>query len=117
MRGIDDATGACAHLLLNQCLLCACSVAWLRLQRDGRVVRRGIIRHVVLVVDLSRAMDEKDLAPSRLQCTLSLLDAFLAEFFDQNPISQLGIVVTRDAVATRLTELSGTAVLRPAGGT
>ena len=53
----------------------------------------------MLIVDLSRAMDEKDLAPSRLQLTLTLLDGFLAEFFDQNPISQLGIVITRDAVA------------------
>ena len=66
----------------------------------------------MLIVDLSRAMDEKDLAPSRLQLTLTLLDGFLAEFFDQNPISQLGIVITRDAVARRLTELGG--ALRPA---
>ena len=29
------------------------------------------------------------------------------DFFDQNPLSQLGIVVARDGVAEALTELSG----------
>lgn len=40
---------------------------------------------------------------------------FIKEYFDQNPISQLGIIVTRNKVAIKLTELSGTP-LRPGCG-
>lgn len=60
-----------------------------------------------LIVDMSRAMEEKDLSPSRGLLTLSLLETFITEFFDQNPISQLGIIVTRNANMEKLTDLGG----------
>lgn len=52
-------------------------------------------------------MQEKDLRPSRLSLTFTYLEAFIAEFFDQNPISQIGLVGTKDGLAEKLTELSG----------
>lgn len=52
-------------------------------------------------------MNEKDLRPSRVELTLTYAQQFVIEFFDQNPISQLGIIVTRDGIAEKLTELSG----------
>ncbi|CAG8605585.1 1602_t:CDS:2 [Paraglomus brasilianum] len=78
-----------------------------RLLRDTSTIRRGIIRHMILVLDLSESMLEKDLRPSRLELTLSYMDQFIVEYFDQNPISQLGIVTTRDGLSEKLTELSG----------
>src|SRR4051812_14439047 len=36
-----------------------------------------------------------------------MLDAFVDEFFDQNPISQLGIIITRDKRAERVLDLTG----------
>ncbi|KAI8089180.1 Ssl1-like-domain-containing protein [Halteromyces radiatus] len=78
-----------------------------RLLKDTDVIQRGIIRHVFLVLDLSEAMNEKDLRPSRVELTLMYAQQFINEFFDQNPISQLGIIVTRDGIAEKLTELSG----------
>ncbi|KAI8821039.1 Ssl1-like-domain-containing protein [Fimicolochytrium jonesii] len=78
-----------------------------RLQRDTATVQRGIIRHVYLVIDLSRAMTELDLKPSRLECTMNLATQFVGEYFDQNPLSQLGVILTRDALAEKVTELSG----------
>jgi transcription initiation factor TFIIH subunit 2 len=78
-----------------------------RLLRDTATVQRGIIRHLFLVIDLSEAMNEKDLRPSRLELTLTYARQFITEYFDQNPISQLGIIVIRDGVAERLTDLSG----------
>ena len=60
-----------------------------------------------MVIDLSASMLEKDLRPSRLDLTLSLAETFIGEYFDQNPISQLGIIITRDGIAEKLTELSG----------
>ncbi|KAJ2784992.1 hypothetical protein H4R18_000806 [Coemansia javaensis] len=75
--------------------------------RDTEVVQRGIIRHVVVVVDQSESMAVRDLAPSRIHAALVELEAFVGEFFDQNPISQLSIVATKDGLAEVLTELSG----------
>ncbi|GES85460.1 TFIIH basal transcription factor complex, subunit SSL1 [Rhizophagus clarus] len=60
-----------------------------KLFRDTSTIRRGIIRHIFLIIDLSESMMEKDLRPSRLELTLSYAEQFILEYFDQNPISQL----------------------------
>ncbi|KAI8145246.1 Ssl1-like-domain-containing protein [Fennellomyces sp. T-0311] len=78
-----------------------------RLLKDTAVIQRGIIRHLFLIVDLSEAMNEKDLRPNRIDLTITYAKQFVIEYFDQNPISQLGIIVTRDGIAEKLTELSG----------
>lgn len=78
-----------------------------RLLRDTTPLQRGIIRHLVLVLDMSFAMVEKDLLPTRYRLTISYAVAFVKEFFEQNPISQLGIVGMRDGVAVRITDLGG----------
>ncbi|KAL1914932.1 uncharacterized protein VTP21DRAFT_7848 [Calcarisporiella thermophila] len=78
-----------------------------RLLRDTATLQRGIIRHLFLVLDASEAMAEKDLRPSRLDLTLDYARQFVLEFFDQNPISQLGIIATRDGIAEKLSDLSG----------
>ncbi|KFA81877.1 hypothetical protein S40288_01716 [Stachybotrys chartarum IBT 40288] len=78
-----------------------------RLLRDTTPLQRGIIRHMILVLDMSFAMTEKDLLPTRYRLTLSYAAAFVKEFFEQNPISQLGIVGMRDGVAVRISDLSG----------
>uniref|UniRef100_A0A8D2B4T8 Ssl1-like domain-containing protein n=1 Tax=Sciurus vulgaris TaxID=55149 RepID=A0A8D2B4T8_SCIVU len=70
-------------------------------------VRLGMMRHLYVVVDASRTMEDQDLKPNRLTCTLKLLEYFIEEYFDQNPISQIGIIVTKSKRAEKLTELSG----------
>lgn len=35
------------------------------------------------------------------------VEAFVREFFDQNPLSHLGIIIIRNGIAHRLTDLSG----------
>ncbi|KAG2442629.1 hypothetical protein HXX76_002714 [Chlamydomonas incerta] len=70
-------------------------------------IRKGMIRYVLLVVDLSRAAAAQDLRPNRLGCMLSLCRSFVREFFDQNPLSQLGIAVMRSGLVEKLTDLSG----------
>ncbi|KEQ99248.1 hypothetical protein AUEXF2481DRAFT_36561 [Aureobasidium subglaciale EXF-2481] len=79
----------------------------LRLQKDTTPLQRGIIRHCLLVLDLSLAMLEKDLRPTRFLLTISNTMSFVREFFEQNPISQLGILGMRDGLAVRISELSG----------
>jgi transcription initiation factor TFIIH subunit 2 len=38
---------------------------------------------------------------------LQLLEKFVEEFFDQNPLSQLSIIALKNKRAERITELSG----------
>lgn len=78
-----------------------------RLRRDTTPLQRGIIRHLVLVLDMSFAMADKDMLPTRHRLTLRYAAAFVREFFEQNPISQLGIVGMRDGVAVRVSDLGG----------
>ena len=78
-----------------------------RLLKDTTPLQRGIIRRLLLVLDLSTAMSEKDLRPTRYLLTLRYTTAFITEFFEQNPISQLGIIGTRDGLALTISPLSG----------
>ncbi|KAI9716888.1 MAG: hypothetical protein M1812_005037 [Candelaria pacifica] len=78
-----------------------------RLLRDTTPLQRGIIRHLILVLDLSSAMAEKDLRPTRYLLTLRYTQEFITEYFEQNPISQLGIIGMRDGIAIRISDMSG----------
>lgn len=78
-----------------------------RLQRDTTPLQRGIIRHLVLVLDDSSAMMEKDLLPNRFRLTMSYAVEFVREYFEQNPISQMGIVMMRQGVANRVAAMTG----------
>ncbi|XP_069483631.1 general transcription factor IIH subunit 2 isoform X2 [Ambystoma mexicanum] len=75
-------------------------------QHHGQV-RLGMMRHLYVVIDQSRTMEDQDLKPNRLACTLKLLEYFVEEYFDQNPISQIGLIVTKSKRAEKLTELAG----------
>jgi len=66
-------------------------------------VCKGMIRFLYVVLDLSLAVNEEDMRPSRLAVVSALMYKFFREFFSQNPLSQLGLVVTRNGIAERLT--------------
>ena len=78
-----------------------------RLLKDTTPLQRGIIRHTLLILDLSSAMNEKDLRPTRHLLTITYTVAFIREFFEQNPISQLGILGMREGLAIRVSDMSG----------
>lgn len=63
-----------------------------------------------VVVDLSKAASIADMRGSRIAVMSAVVQAFIREFFDQNPLSHVGIVRMRGGVADRLTELSGSPV-------
>lgn len=52
-------------------------------------------------------MSEKDLRPTRYLLTLRYAQEFVREFFEQNPISQLGVLCLRDGLALRVSDMSG----------
>ena len=54
-----------------------------------------------------QAASETDFRPSRMVVASKCVEAFIREFFDQNPLSHIGMVAIKDGVAQRLTELGG----------
>lgn len=78
-------------------------------QRNRRVVR-DMIRYLYVLIDASRAMRQKDpVFPggSRMDVTIQILQDFVSEYYDQNPLSHLGFVVLKNGEAEILTQLSG----------
>ncbi|KAK9465359.1 Ssl1-like-domain-containing protein [Lipomyces arxii] len=78
-----------------------------RLHFDTTPLQRGIIRHLILIIDLSISMSEKDLRPSRYQLSLTYVSQFVTEYYEQNPISQLGIIGMKDGLASLISPLGG----------
>lgn len=70
-------------------------------------IRRGLIRYTVLAIDCSASAIEKDFRPTRLECIKLVGKIFIQDYFDQNPISQMSIIITKDRIAKKITELSG----------
>lgn len=60
-----------------------------------------------MIIDLSLAMAEKDLRPTRYLLTLRYTIEFINAFFEQNPISQLSLIGMRDGRATYVSPMSG----------
>ena len=69
-------------------------------------IQRGLIRHTFLLLDGSHAMNAKDFAKTYNQLAIPAIIHFVYAFFDQNPISQLGIILLQDEVAKQISPLS-----------
>ena len=77
-------------------------------QRNRRVVR-DMIRYVYVLIDCSRWVRKKDPVfgtEDVLNVTIQLLQEFVQEYFDQNPLSHLGFVTLKGGEAEVLTNLS-----------
>lgn len=70
-------------------------------------IRLGIMRYVYVAVDCSRTMTSKVMPPSRFFVTMKILNTFLEKFFEQNPISQMGLILVKDKKAERFVSLTG----------
>ncbi|XP_066951535.1 general transcription factor IIH subunit 2 [Macrobrachium rosenbergii] len=75
------------------------------LEREASV-RLGIMRHVFVILDMSQAMSEQDFKPTRQICLLKILEDFIKEFHDQNPISQMGLITMQSKTAKPCSNLS-----------
>ena len=69
-------------------------------------LKKGLIRNFVIVIEGSKAANETDLYPTRLRWTLNQVMKFSEDFFEQNPLCLLGVVLTKDAVAEKLSDLT-----------
>lgn len=70
-------------------------------------IQKGLIRYLYIIIDFSRAAAEMDYKPSRMVVVARQVEAYIREFFDQNPLSQIGLVILKDGVAHCLTDLGG----------
>ena len=70
-------------------------------------VAKGMIRYCYVMIDLSDAIHVEDMRPNRSAVLLPLMIKFIREFFNQNPLSQLGLIACKDGKAERITEVSG----------
>nr|CAG4649322.1 EOG090X05VA [Scapholeberis mucronata]SVE93608.1 EOG090X05VA [Scapholeberis mucronata] len=70
-------------------------------------IQLGMMRHLFVIVDSSECMSLQDLKPTRFLCVLKLLELFVHEFFDLNPISQLGILTTKLKRSDKVAVLAG----------
>eukprot|EP01031_Cornospumella_fuschlensis_P043939 gene43939-53721_t len=64
-------------------------------------IRRGLIRFLVLALDCADSAQERDFRPTRLEVCRQSCRQFITQFFDQNPISQLALAVTKDRIAEK----------------
>ncbi|KZP18744.1 TFIIH basal transcription factor complex, subunit SSL1 [Athelia psychrophila] len=78
-----------------------------RLLAPSTAIRRTIIRHLILLLDLSTSMMDRDMRPTRFDLTLRYAREFVTEWFDQNPLGQIGVVGMRAGVGERIGEMSG----------
>ncbi|SMN18658.1 similar to Saccharomyces cerevisiae YLR005W SSL1 Component of the core form of RNA polymerase transcription factor TFIIH [Maudiozyma saulgeensis] len=76
-------------------------------KRSVTPYQRGIIRTLILTLDCSESMTEKDLRPTRHAMMIQYSIDFIHDFFDQNPISQVGIVIMRNGLAQLVSQVSG----------
>ena len=89
--------------------------------RSNRRLVRDMIRYAYVVLDCSHVMYERDPAlpggggATRFDVVLTALSAFVEEYYDQNPLSQLGLVVVRDGEAEMVTRLTGSRAAHGAG--
>lgn len=65
------------------------------------------MRNVLVCIDMSENMSDKDLRPTRLDVVLAAVRVFVDDFFSQNPISHLGLMILRRGTAEVITGLSG----------
>ena len=66
-----------------------------------------MIRYLALIVDLSEGLTDRDLRPSRKDVFGRTVEHFIQEYFAANPVSQLGVIVTKDKKAWPITKISG----------
>ncbi|RDB24987.1 TFIIH basal transcription factor complex p47 subunit [Hypsizygus marmoreus] len=78
-----------------------------RLLEPSTAIRRTIIRHLILLLDLSTSMMDRDMRPTRFDLMLQVVREFVAEWFDQNPLGQIGVVGMRAGIGERIGEMSG----------
>ena len=90
----------------------AAGLHWRSARRTVQVgVKRGMLRALFVVLDCSRnaAGQNGEMRPSRLDVMQSVVADLIGRYFEQNPISSLALMASRDGKAELMTEPSSNA--------
>lgn len=68
--------------------------------------RKGVIRHLHVVVDVSEAIDKSDFLPTFRTNITKILEGFIPSFYNENPLSVLSFLSVRDVCARYCSDLS-----------
>lgn len=71
-------------------------------------LKKGLIRNFIIIIDASKVGNETDLYPTRIKWILNRIKEFSNEYFEQNPLCQLGILITKDGIAEKVSDLTST---------
>lgn len=99
---IEDEKG-----LIQSDSISAARRATIRHEANLANIQRGMLRYLYVIVDLTPSMAETDIHSNRLDATYKVLKIFIKEFFDQNPISNLGFIAAKAGVAKKISDLGG----------
>lgn len=69
-------------------------------------LKKGLIRNFIIVIEASKVAEETDLFPTRLKWILNRTCKFAKDYLEQNPLCQLGVVITRGGIAEKLIDLT-----------
>lgn len=77
----------------------------LRINRRMDTLQRGVVRKVLLILDLSSSIEERDFLPSRKWHLRNGVLSFYRAFAENNPLSTVGVMVVSDGVAHLVTSI------------
>eukprot|EP00931_Biecheleriopsis_adriatica_P062422 TRINITY_DN37608_c0_g1_i1.p2 TRINITY_DN37608_c0_g1~~TRINITY_DN37608_c0_g1_i1.p2 ORF type:complete len:152 (+),score=37.35 TRINITY_DN37608_c0_g1_i1:43-498(+) len=69
-------------------------------------VRRGVIRYVYLLLDMTDASRQPDYKPRRLEFLCEAARSFAEGFFSENPLAELGLMLLRSGGCEALSLVS-----------
>eukprot|EP00736_Rhodelphis_marinus_P005313 Rmarinus@m.4792 len=69
-------------------------------------VQRGMLRYCIVILDTSLSMADRDVRPSRMAVAVAELKTFIRSFFDENPLSQIALLATSNAICEKVCDLN-----------
>ncbi|KAH8583864.1 transcription factor TFIIH with a vWA domain [Cryptosporidium sp. chipmunk genotype I] len=61
-------------------------------------IRRGLLRNIVIILDMTSNMLELDYKPDRLQCMVKCNEIFIKQLLEDNPLTQISVISIYDGV-------------------
>lgn len=68
--------------------------------------RKGVVRHLHVLIDASEAIDKSDFLPTFRANTTKILEEFIPSFYNENPLSVLSFLTVRDVCVKYCSDLN-----------
>lgn len=61
-------------------------------------IRRGLLRNIVIILDMTSNMLELDYKPDRVQCMAKCNEIFIKQLLEDNPLTQISVISVYDGI-------------------